>query len=294
MTDDRLSSTFAALADPTRRAILARLSLGETTVSDLAEPFEMSMPAVSKHLKVLERAGLIERGREAQWRPCRLDAGPLKEIDDWLERYRRFWEESFERLDQYLRDVQAKQKKKQARPKKSEAGEQAVSWKRRDKMPRLTPCLWFDDKAEEAAEFYLSVFKNSKILNVGRYTDEGKEVHGHKAGDAMIVEFELDGQRFTGLNGGPQFQFDEAISFMIDCKTQEDVDYYWEKLTADGGSESMCGWLKDKFGVSWQVVPSKVAELMNSSEPERAGRVMNALMQMKKIDIAALEKAYAG
>lgn len=117
MTDDRLSSTFAALADPTRRAILARLSLGETTVSALAEPFDMSMPAVSKHLKVLERAGLIERGREAQWRPCRLDAGPLKEIDDWLERYRRFWEESFDRLDAYLKDLQTQEKQPRAKAK---------------------------------------------------------------------------------------------------------------------------------------------------------------------------------
>ena len=137
----------------------------------------------------------------------------------------------------------------------------------------IYPCLWFDGQAQAAAKFYCSIFKNSKI----------------KADNQMVVEFELDGKKFIGLNGGPHFKFNEAVSFVIDCETQEEIDHYWEKLTADGGSESQCGWLKDKFGVSWQVVPAILPELL--SNPDKAQRVMEAYMKMKKFDIKALENA---
>lgn len=137
----------------------------------------------------------------------------------------------------------------------------------------IYPCLWFDGQAQAAAKFYCSVFKNSKI----------------KADNQMVVEFELDGKKFIGLNAGPQFRFNEAVSFVIDCETQEEIDYYWEKLTADGGSENSCGWLKDKFGVSWQVVPTILPKLL--SNPDRAQQVMEVFMKMKKFDIKALENA---
>lgn len=159
---------------------------------------------------------------------------------------------------------------------------------------KITPFLWFDDNAEEAANFYVSVFKNSKILSVGRYTEAGKEIHGKKPGSAMVVDFIIEGQSFQAINGGPQFKFSEAVSFMVSCEDQKDVDYYWNKLTADGGEESMCGWLKDKFGLSWQITPTIMSELFGADDKEKAGRAMNAMMQMKKLDIAALKKAYEG
>lgn len=156
---------------------------------------------------------------------------------------------------------------------------------------RITPCLWFDGQAEEAANFYTSIFKNSKILQVQRYTEAGHDIHGQEAGSVMMVEFELNGHRFAGLNGGPQFKFDEAVSFQIDCANQEEVDYYWEKL-GEGGDEKKkgCGWLADKFGVSWQVVPSAVKEMMSDPDKSKVMRVTDAVMKMKKLDIAALEK----
>ena len=153
----------------------------------------------------------------------------------------------------------------------------------------ITPCLWFDTEGEAAAQHYTSIFPNSKIVSIGRYSEAGPR----PAGDVMIVEFELDGQRFTALNGGPEFKHSEAISFQIACETQDDVDYYWDKLTADGGEESVCGWLKDKFGVSWQVVPNVVARLLGDADPERAKRVTEAIFKMRKIDIAELERAAA-
>jgi len=156
-------------------------------------------------------------------------------------------------------------------------------------MQRITPCLWFDTQGEEAARHYTSIFPNSKIVNVAHYNDAGPG----KPGAVMIVEFELDGVRFTALNGGPQFKFNEAVSLQIACETQEDVDYYWDKLTADGGEEGPCGWLKDRYGVSWQVVPTAVPRLLGSDDPERAERVTAAIMGMKKIDIAELERAAA-
>jgi predicted 3-demethylubiquinone-9 3-methyltransferase (glyoxalase superfamily) len=138
---------------------------------------------------------------------------------------------------------------------------------------QIFPCLWFDGKAREAAQFYCTVFKDSKIIN----------------DTPMVVTFELNGNKFMGLNGGPQFKFDEAISFVVNCDTQDEIDYYWEKLTANGGQESMCGWLKDKFGLSWQIVPSNIGKLM--ADPEKAQRVMQVIMQMKKLDIQKLEQA---
>ena len=153
---------------------------------------------------------------------------------------------------------------------------------------QITPCLWFDNQAEEAAIFYTSVFDNSKIENISRYGKEGFEIHGQKEGTALTVAFEINGQTFTALNGGPVFKFTEAISFQVFCQTQEEIDYYWSNLT-EGGEEGQCGWLKDKFGVSWQIVLSILPELM--SNPATAGNVMNAFLQMKKFDIEKLRQA---
>ena len=154
---------------------------------------------------------------------------------------------------------------------------------------RITPSLWFDTEAQEAADFYLSVFENSRIVSVNRYPEDAPR----EAGMVMTVEFELDGQRFVGINGGPQFTFDEAISFQIECKSQEEVDHYWERLT-DGGSESQCGWLKDRFGVSWQVVPEGMDAVFGDADPERAHRGMQAMLKMRKIDVEALRRAADG
>jgi predicted 3-demethylubiquinone-9 3-methyltransferase (glyoxalase superfamily) len=157
-------------------------------------------------------------------------------------------------------------------------------------MQKITPFLWFDNNAEEAMDFYVSIFKDSKILSVTRYGEAGPG----PAGTIMVGTFELHGQKFIALNGGPQFKFTEAISFSIDCETQEEVDNYWEKLTADGGQESMCGWLKDKFGLSWQVNPRVLGEMLGDKDPEKSKRVVNAMLQMKKIDIPTLKRAYEG
>ena len=157
---------------------------------------------------------------------------------------------------------------------------------------KITPCLWFDSEAEEAANFYVSVFNNSRIGKVSRYGKEGHEVHGRKAGTVMTVEFEIDGQKLLGLNGGPHFKFNEAVSFQVHCKNQEEVDHFWSKLSA-GGKEAPCGWLKDKFGISWQVIPDALPRMLMDQDAEKAGRVMKSMLQMKKIDIAALERAHA-
>jgi predicted 3-demethylubiquinone-9 3-methyltransferase (glyoxalase superfamily) len=155
---------------------------------------------------------------------------------------------------------------------------------------KIVPSLWFDTRAEEAAEFYVSVFKNSRIISVNRYPEGGPR----EAGMAMTVEFELDGVRFVGINGGPEFTFDEAVSFQITCADQAEVDYYWERLTENGGAEGPCGWCKDKFGLSWQVVPDGMAEVFNDPDPTRAERGMKAMLGMKKIDVEALRRAAAG
>jgi predicted 3-demethylubiquinone-9 3-methyltransferase (glyoxalase superfamily) len=160
---------------------------------------------------------------------------------------------------------------------------------------RITPCLWFDNQGEEAAKFYTGIFKNSKIVNVARYGEAGREVHGRPPGTVMTVAFELDGQRFTALNGGPVFKFSEAVSFQVDCETQQEVDYYWERLSEGGDVKAQqCGWLKDKYGLSWQVVPRVLIEMMSDPDAEKSGRAMKAMLQMKKIDIAGLKRAYAG
>jgi predicted 3-demethylubiquinone-9 3-methyltransferase (glyoxalase superfamily) len=161
-------------------------------------------------------------------------------------------------------------------------------------IQKITPCLWFDDQAEEAVEFYTAVFRNSKIVKVARYREAGYEIHGKPAGTVMTVAFELDGQAFTALNGGPIFKFNEAISLQVNCETQEEVDYYWEKLSQGGDEKAQqCGWLKDKYGLSWQVVPRVLPEMLTDSDSEKSGRVMSAMLQMKKIDIDGLKRAYA-
>jgi predicted 3-demethylubiquinone-9 3-methyltransferase (glyoxalase superfamily) len=157
-------------------------------------------------------------------------------------------------------------------------------------MQKITPFLWFDNNAEEAAKFYTSVFKNAKMGNVSRYNDAGPG----PAGSVMIATFEIEGTQFIALNGGPLFKFTEAVSFVVNCETQEEVDDYWEKLTADGGQESRCGWLKDKFGLSWQIVPTALGKLMSDPNPEKSKRVMNAMLGMNKIIISDLEKASKG
>jgi predicted 3-demethylubiquinone-9 3-methyltransferase (glyoxalase superfamily) len=158
---------------------------------------------------------------------------------------------------------------------------------------KIAPCLWFDTQAEDAAEFYVSVFKNSRIKQVKRYGNVGREVHGKEPGSVMIVQFEIDGQPFTALNGGPQFKFDEAVSFQVYCDTQDEIDYFWNRLSA-GGRESSCGWLKDKYGLSWQIVPANLPQLMRDAEGAAADRIMNAVLKMKKFDLAALQRASAG
>jgi len=161
-------------------------------------------------------------------------------------------------------------------------------------MQKITPFLWFDHQAEEAAKFYTSVFKNSKVGKSTRYGEAAEKAAGRPAGSVMTVEFELEGQKFTALNGGPVFKFNESISFVVNCETQEEVDYLWEKLTADGGKEVECGWLRDKYGLSWQIVPTVLIEMLQDKDHEKAERVMKAMLQMQKIDIKTLKEAYAG
>jgi predicted 3-demethylubiquinone-9 3-methyltransferase (glyoxalase superfamily) len=159
---------------------------------------------------------------------------------------------------------------------------------------RIAPCLWFDNQAEEAANFYVSVFRNAKITQISRYPDAGQETHHQRPGSVMTVGFELDGQPFTALNAGPLFKFNEAVSLQIDCDTQDDVDYYWNKLSQGGDPKAQqCGWLKDKYGLSWQVVPRILPELLKDHQSPKAQRAMEAMLNMKKIDIAALEHAVA-
>ena len=157
----------------------------------------------------------------------------------------------------------------------------------------ITPCLWFDAEAEEAAKFYTSIFKHSRILDISRYGEAGQEVHGKPPGTVLTVAFELDGQAFTALNGGPIFKFTEAVSFQINCETQKEVDYYWERLSEGGDpGAQQCGWLKDKYGLSWQVVPTVLVRMIADPDPVKAGRVMTAMLQMKKLRIDDLQRAY--
>ncbi len=160
-------------------------------------------------------------------------------------------------------------------------------------MQKISPFLWFDNQAEEAANYYVSIFKNSIVLSVSRYDEAGAKASGRPVGSAMTVAFQLEGQEFTALNGGPIFKFTEAISFVVNCATQAEVDHYWESLSADPKSEQ-CGWLKDKFGLSWQIVPEALGQMLGDKDSAKSGRVMQAMLQMKKIDIAELKKAYEG
>lgn len=160
---------------------------------------------------------------------------------------------------------------------------------------KISPFLWFDTQAEEAAKFYCSVFPNSKIHAISRYTEAGQVQHQRPPGSVMVVSFELDGQKFSALNGGPSFQFNCAVSFVVECETQEEIDYYWEKLGEGGAPEAkQCGWLADRFGLSWQIVPKQLYETLNGSDKAGAGRAMQAMLQMRKIIVADLQKAYAG
>jgi len=161
-------------------------------------------------------------------------------------------------------------------------------------MQKITPFLWFNGNAEQAAKFYTSVFKKSKIHAITRYSKAASKGSGQPVGTVMTVEFDIEGERFTALNGGPDFKFNESISFVVRCKTQAELDYYWKKLTSGGGKEVACGWLRDKFGVSWQIVPENIMELLNSKDPEKVERLMAAVMNMVKLDIKKLKAAYAG
>ncbi len=158
---------------------------------------------------------------------------------------------------------------------------------------KISTCLWFDTQAEEAANFYVSVFRNGKINAVSRYGEAGHERHGRKAGSVMVVEFEIEGRTFTALNGGPHFTFNEAVSLVVSCDSQEEIDHFWNALT-EGGKESQCGWLKDKFGLSWQIVPSQLPQIMGNGDAAARERVITAVMAMKKFDISALQSAYGG
>jgi len=163
------------------------------------------------------------------------------------------------------------------------------------RSPPITPCLWFDDQAEEAARFYTSVFRDSSIGRIARYGGEGQDVHGKPEGSVMVVEFEINGMSFTALNGGPLFRFSEAISFQVTCETQEEIDYYWERLCEGGPAEAQrCGWLKDRYGLSWQIVPRILPKLVVDPDPDKAGRAMNAMLAMKKLDIDGLVRAWRG
>jgi predicted 3-demethylubiquinone-9 3-methyltransferase (glyoxalase superfamily) len=160
-------------------------------------------------------------------------------------------------------------------------------------MQKITPCLWFDNQAEEAARFYTSIFKNSRIGRISRYGKEGYEIHGMPEGTVLTVEFEIDGRPFTALYGGPVFKFNEAISFQVNCETQKDVDYLWDKLSEGGDARAQqCGWLKDQYGVSWQVMPAVLPGMLMDKDPARSDTVMKAMLQMKKLDIKGLEQAY--
>jgi predicted 3-demethylubiquinone-9 3-methyltransferase (glyoxalase superfamily) len=162
-------------------------------------------------------------------------------------------------------------------------------------LHRISPCLWFDDQGEQAANFYVSVFKNSKITAVARYGHAGTEIHGRPPGSVMTVAFELDGHAFTALNGGPHFKFNEAVSLQVMCDTRAEIDHFWEKLSAGGDPKAQqCGWLKDRFGLSWQIVPRAIERMMSDPDPKKSDRVMAAVLKMKKIDLAELERAYRG
>ncbi|MES2933240.1 MAG: VOC family protein [Pseudomonadota bacterium] len=162
-------------------------------------------------------------------------------------------------------------------------------------LQKISPCLWFDDQAEAAVAYYVGIFPNSKIMKILRYSEVGQEIHGKQPGSVMSINFELDGQSFSALNGGPIFKFNEAVSFQVNCETQEEVDYYWDKLSAGGDKEAQqCGWLKDQYGVSWQIVPKVLLDMLGDNDTEKAQRAMSAMLGMHKIEIDDLQRAFAG
>lgn len=162
-------------------------------------------------------------------------------------------------------------------------------------LQRITPCLWFAEEAEDAARFYTGIFPNSRITTISRFSDAGTEIHGRPPGSVMVVAFELDGHTFTALNGGPVFTFNEAISLQVNCKSQEEIDHYWERLSEGGDSKAQqCGWLKDRYGLAWQVIPDSMDEMFADANSDGARRAMTAMLAMKKLDIAELRRAYAG
>jgi predicted 3-demethylubiquinone-9 3-methyltransferase (glyoxalase superfamily) len=200
---------------------------------------------------------------------------------------------------EFTPELRAQEERLRAKADRLAPARQADRANRRESsMPtlqRITPCLWFDRQAEEAAKLYTSMFRNSRIGAISRYGEAGREIHGMPAGTVLTVAFELDGHSFTALNGGPQFTFNEAISLQVNCDSQDEVDYYWNGLSAGGDPRfQQCGWLKDRFGLSWQVVPTVLPRLMTDPDPKKSERVMTALLGMKKLDIAVLEKAHAG
>jgi predicted 3-demethylubiquinone-9 3-methyltransferase (glyoxalase superfamily) len=227
----------------------------------LAEPFEVSQPAISRHLKVLERAGLVSTSQDGQRRPRRLEPEQLSAATEWIERHREVFEHNYRRLDALLDEM--KSARRPATPTHEEHG-----------MPTITPFLWFDAPLAEPIAYYKAIFPDFKVH--------------HES--PMSAAFEMHGQRFHALNGGPKYTFTDAISFFIDCADQAEVDYYWERLTAEG-SESQCGWLKDKYGLSWQVIPKALGRYMSDPDRPKVERVVQAMLQMKKIDVAALDRA---
>lgn len=193
-----------------------------------------------------------------------------------------------------LRDGK-KRKSMRINAKTPQASDRLIRGQMQISIQKITPCLWFDNQAEEAANFYASIFEDSKIGRITRYGKEGYEIHGKTEGTVMTVEFEINGQAFTALNGGPIFKFNEAISFQVHCEEQGEVDYYWDKLSEGGDKKAQqCGWLKDKYGVSWQVIPNVLSELLGDPDPEKSQRAMKAMLQMKKIDIEEIRRAYDG
>jgi predicted 3-demethylubiquinone-9 3-methyltransferase (glyoxalase superfamily) len=263
---------------PTSKGVRVRFEGSDRVVTD--GPFPETKEVVAGYwlweLGSMEEA--IEWARRApMFEGAELEIRPLFEDDDLGEAF-----------TPELREREARMRAR-IEARRNGAGDPFAA------QDRLTPCLWFDSEAEAAAAFYTQVFPNSRIVRVNRYNGAGTEIHGRPEGSVMTVDLELDGQSFVALNGGPHFQFNEAVSFMVHCDSQDEVDHYWERL-GDGGDPSaqQCGWLKDRFGVSWQVVPRGLNELVQGPDYEASQRAMNTLLRMKKIDLRALEKAYAG
>ena len=288
---------FQALADPNRRAILTLLARQRLTLNGVADHFSISRPAVSKHIKILSECGLLAIRQEGRERYCEVRPEKLSEVSAWVEKYRRTWEDRLDRLDDYLQEVQKEGVVTKQKPQSQilsgsfEKNQPTFSVKTKgDTMSKITPFLWFNDQAEEAMNLYVTLFKNSKVLEVSRYGEGGPGVPG----SVMTASFELDGQRVLALTGGPYYTLNESFSFYVDCVDQQEVDTLWEKLTADGGQESMCGWLKDKYGLSWQIIPRALTEMLGDQDPAKAQRVMQAMLKMHKIDTRLLQQAYDG